>query len=78
VQNISAALEAADVSLDLALSTTRKVHINLFKGKHLVDIREYYDKGGAPAPSVKGIALDASQWASLTAVLDVLHSHVHT
>ncbi|XP_078432112.1 transcriptional coactivator p15 (PC4) family protein (KELP) [Wolffia australiana] len=47
------------------LSGKRKVTIQDFRGRTLVSIREYYDRGGKELPSHKGISLTVEQWASL-------------
>ncbi|XP_073314660.1 RNA polymerase II transcriptional coactivator KELP-like [Primulina huaijiensis] len=46
------------------LSKSRRVTISEFRGRTLVSIREYYNKGGKELPSAKGISLTAEQWAS--------------
>ncbi|CAA7402501.1 unnamed protein product [Spirodela intermedia] len=46
------------------LSSKRKVTIQDFRGRTLVSIREFYDKGGKELPSNKGISLTVDQWAS--------------
>ncbi|XP_073033195.1 RNA polymerase II transcriptional coactivator KELP-like [Primulina eburnea] len=46
------------------LSKSRRVTISEFRGRTLVSIREYYNKGGKDLPSAKGISLTAEQWAS--------------
>ncbi|MQL80965.1 hypothetical protein Taro_013403 [Colocasia esculenta] len=46
------------------LSNRRRVSIQDFRGKTLVSIREYYDKGGKQLPSSKGISLTTEQWAA--------------
>ncbi len=49
------------------LGGKRKVTVGSFKGKVLVNIREYYeDKNtGEEKPGSKGIALSKDQWKSL-------------
>jgi len=48
------------------LDKNRSVTINEFRGKVLVDIREYYqDKDGDTKPGKRGISLSASQWQKL-------------
>ncbi|XP_075496369.1 LOW QUALITY PROTEIN: RNA polymerase II transcriptional coactivator KELP-like [Primulina tabacum] len=46
------------------LSKSRRVTISEFRGRTLVSIREYYNKGGKDLPSAKGISLTAEQWTS--------------
>jgi Transcriptional Coactivator p15 (PC4) len=77
MQQITNAISAEDTSLDVELSSMRKVGILKFKADHMVNIREYYEKDGALAPGSKGIALKAAQWAALTAVMGELHTRVH-
>ncbi|KAM8986592.1 activated RNA polymerase II transcriptional coactivator p15-like [Ara ararauna] len=48
----------------------RYVHVSCFKGKVLVDIREFYaDKDGDMKPGKKGIALSAEQWNQLKEII---------
>ncbi|XP_075216652.1 single stranded-binding protein c31A [Lycorma delicatula] len=44
------------------LESRRFVKVREFKGKVMVDIREYYDADGELKPGKKGISLSASQW----------------
>ncbi|XP_014507274.1 RNA polymerase II transcriptional coactivator KELP [Vigna radiata var. radiata] len=45
------------------LSEKRRVSIQDFRGKTLISIREYYNKGGQELPSNKGISLTEEQWS---------------
>ncbi|XP_061212068.1 activated RNA polymerase II transcriptional coactivator p15-like [Neopsephotus bourkii] len=48
----------------------RYVRVSSFKGKGLVDIREFYtDKDGDVKPGRKGIALSAEQWNQLKEII---------
>ncbi|NXA42640.1 TCP4 polymerase, partial [Eudromia elegans] len=48
----------------------RYVRVSCFKGKVLVDIREFYvDKEGDTKPGRKGIALSAEQWNQLKEIV---------
>ncbi|XP_009330114.1 PREDICTED: activated RNA polymerase II transcriptional coactivator p15-like [Pygoscelis adeliae] len=48
----------------------RYVRVSCFKGKVLVDIREFYaDKEGGMKPGRKGIALSAEQWNQLKEII---------
>ncbi|KAF8067183.1 SUB1 [Scenedesmus sp. PABB004] len=53
---------------DAGLKAARVV---TYKGVTRVDLRSFYrpKEGGAPAPTQKGIGLDAAQWAALVAAL---------
>ncbi len=44
------------------LSGKKKLTVEKFKGKILIDIREYYDAGGELKPTKKGIALSTAEW----------------
>ncbi|KAM0717889.1 hypothetical protein Q7P37_006221 [Cladosporium fusiforme] len=44
------------------LSRTRRVQINEFKGKQLIDFREYYEKDDELLPGKKGISLSMEQF----------------
>ena len=49
----------------MALSSTRRAEVSVFKGKQYVGIREYYEKDGQQLPGKKGISLPADQFATL-------------
>ncbi|KAF7594278.1 hypothetical protein BBP40_009678 [Aspergillus hancockii] len=51
------------------VSKLRRVTISSFRGKTLVNIREYYGKDGQELPGKKGISLPMDQFASLIALL---------
>ncbi|NWS46249.1 TCP4 polymerase, partial [Probosciger aterrimus] len=52
------------------IGNTRYVRVSCFKGKVLVDIREFYaDKDGDMKPGRKGIALSAEQWNQLKEII---------
>ena len=52
----------------------RRATISAFKGRHYVDVREWYSDAasGAPKPGKKGISLGPDQWARLVAGLPAL------
>lgn len=47
------------------LGKNKKVSVREFKGKVLIDIREFYNKDGKDMPGKKGIALSVEQWRKL-------------
>ncbi|OGM39548.1 PX domain protein [Aspergillus bombycis] len=51
------------------ISKMRRVTISSFRGKTLVNIREYYEKDGQELPGKKGISLPIDQFASLLTLL---------
>jgi Transcriptional Coactivator p15 (PC4) len=56
------------VSFDLG--SNRFVTVREFKGKKLVDIREFYQKDGKSLPGKKGISLQAGQFQTLYEIMD--------
>ncbi|KAM6039850.1 activated RNA polymerase II transcriptional coactivator p15-like [Theristicus caerulescens] len=55
----------------------RYVRVSCFKGKVLVDIREFYaDKEGGMKPGRKGIALSAEQWNQLKEIIPEIDAAV--
>ncbi|NXE56623.1 TCP4 polymerase, partial [Casuarius casuarius] len=55
----------------------RYVRVSCFKGKALVDIREFYvDKEGDTKPGRKGIALSAEQWKQLKKIIPEIDAAV--
>ncbi|KAI8043345.1 RNA polymerase II transcriptional coactivator [Drosophila gunungcola] len=52
------------------LEGLRQVRINEFRGRKMVDIREYYEKGGETLPGKKGISLSIKQWKKLLEVAE--------
>ena len=72
-EQLGAALQQKDTSVEVALSGSRKAVVREFKGKHFVDVREFYSgPDGEPRPSSKGCTLGADQWAALVRHLDPL------
>ncbi|KAL9108577.1 MAG: hypothetical protein Q9227_006663 [Pyrenula ochraceoflavens] len=51
------------------LSRTRRVAVSEFKGKQMVNIREYYESGGKTLPGKKGISLTMEQYIALVEAL---------
>lgn len=43
----------------------RRASISCFKGRYMVNIREYYEKDGQQLPGQKGISLPEEQWTRL-------------
>ncbi|CEL01548.1 hypothetical protein ASPCAL01129 [Aspergillus calidoustus] len=51
------------------ISKMRRVTISTFRGKTMVNIREYYEKDGQELPGKKGISLPTDQFSALVALL---------
>ncbi|XP_074650214.1 RNA polymerase II transcriptional coactivator-like [Tubulanus polymorphus] len=58
------------------LSKMRFVSVSEFRGKPLVNIREYYDKDGDLKPGRKGISLSIDQWNMLKQNMDAIDKDV--
>ncbi|CAI5526767.1 unnamed protein product [Closterium sp. Naga37s-1] len=58
------------------LSGKRKLTVSEFKGRLLVSIREYYEKGGKDMPSSKGISLPPDQWDKLVRHIDTVQEAI--
>lgn len=54
---------------ELSAGGTRRVTVNSFKGKMMVNVREYYEKDGQRLPGKKGISMPADQFAVLVEAL---------
>ncbi|EPT04978.1 hypothetical protein FOMPIDRAFT_85531 [Fomitopsis schrenkii] len=62
------------------LGRKRRATVRAFKGKPLLDIREYYGQEGDENPGKKGIALNQDEWEKLKAnasAIDVLFKKVN-
>ncbi|XP_065177304.1 activated RNA polymerase II transcriptional coactivator p15-like [Sycon ciliatum] len=51
------------------LSGKRRLSISEFRGKLLVDIREFYEADGEMKPGRKGISLSLDQWEKLKTLI---------
>ncbi|KAL4768922.1 transcriptional Coactivator p15-domain-containing protein [Aspergillus nidulans var. acristatus] len=54
------------------ISKMRRVTISSFRGKTMVNIREYYEKDGEELPGKKGISLPIDQFSSLVTLLPAI------
>lgn len=52
------------------LQNNRRVTVREFRGRTLVDIREFYEQDGKKLPGKKGIALTKPQWETLLENID--------
>ena len=60
-----------------ALGSMRFANVSEFKGKKLVNIREYFTgKDGKPAPGKKGISLSIEQFKELVKVIPQLEGEI--
>ncbi|XP_016967639.1 RNA polymerase II transcriptional coactivator [Drosophila biarmipes] len=73
----SAAKDAGgDGATTWTLEGLRQVRINEFRGRKMVDIREFYEKNGETLPGKKGISLSIKQWKKLLEVAEEVTSAV--
>ncbi|PIK37731.1 Activated RNA polymerase II transcriptional coactivator p15 [Apostichopus japonicus] len=61
-----------------ALSRQKFVNVREFRGRILIDIREYYDAGGEMKPGKKGISLTVEQWRKLEEKVDEINDSIKT
>jgi len=69
--------EEGDKYVDLG--KRKRATVRTFKGSTFVDIREYYESGGAEKPGKKGISLSLEQWKCLrrsVEAIDTLFSQI--
>lgn len=59
-----------------SLGKMRFVSVSEFRGKALVNIREYYEKDGKTLPGKKGISLSVDQWDKLKKLIDRIDKDV--
>ncbi|XP_030384464.1 RNA polymerase II transcriptional coactivator [Scaptodrosophila lebanonensis] len=65
-----------DGATSWTLEKLRQVRINEFRGRKMVDIREFYEKDGEILPGKKGISLSITQWKKLLEVADEVNRAV--
>ncbi|KIK27761.1 hypothetical protein PISMIDRAFT_92470, partial [Pisolithus microcarpus 441] len=58
------------------LGKKKRATVRVFKGKVLVDIREYFGPDDDEKPGRKGISLSPEQWDVLKGSIDVLDSFI--
>ncbi|KAJ5122858.1 RNA polymerase II transcriptional coactivator KELP [Penicillium atrosanguineum] len=51
------------------ISKMRRVTISSFRGKNMVNVREYYEKDGQELPGKKGISMPMDQFSALIKLL---------
>ncbi|KAJ9228553.1 hypothetical protein DTO166G5_8471 [Paecilomyces variotii] len=59
------------------ISRLRRVTISTFRGKTMVNIREYYEKDGQELPGKKGISLPIEQFSAFVSLLPEIESVLH-
>jgi len=65
-------LTSSDGESYIEIGKQKRITVRQFKGKVLVDIREYYGKEGEERPGKKGISLNMEQWQALTSASDLV------
>ncbi|WOL11838.1 RNA polymerase II transcriptional coactivator KIWI-like [Canna indica] len=66
----------ADGTVVCEISKNRKVLVQQWQGKAMVDIREFYVKDGKELPGKKGILLPMDQWKVLLDHIDEIDQAV--
>ncbi|KAJ5286913.1 ssDNA-binding transcriptional regulator [Penicillium angulare] len=51
------------------ISKMRRVTVSSFRGKNMVNLREYYEKDGQELPGKKGISMPVAQFAAFLKIL---------
>ncbi|KZV95130.1 PC4-domain-containing protein [Exidia glandulosa HHB12029] len=57
--------ESKEPEHHVEIGPRKRCTVRKFKGKVLIDIREYYEKDGESLPGKKGVALSAEEWKKL-------------
>ncbi|EED21770.1 RNA polymerase II transcriptional coactivator, putative [Talaromyces stipitatus ATCC 10500] len=70
-ESLSSSTNKTDANGDIYwdISSHRRVTISEFRGKSMVNIREYYEKDGQELPGKKGISLPIEQFSALVSHL---------
>lgn len=74
--NINTALDAKDEAYFCELGSKKRAGVSSFRGKMMIDVREYYEKDGEMKPGKKGISLPPDQWTALCAAADAFNAAV--
>ncbi|XP_072970727.1 RNA polymerase II transcriptional coactivator KIWI-like isoform X1 [Typha angustifolia] len=70
---LSPSIGASKEILICEISSTRRVVLRKWKGVTMVDIREFYEKGGEQLAGRKGISLPKDQWKILCDHIDEIN-----
>ena len=54
----------------------RFVNVSEFRGKKMVNIREYYESNGKTLPGKKGISLSLEQWDKLKSFISQIDADI--
>lgn len=66
----------ADGEIYFDLTKTRRVTLRKWKGKNLVDIREFWGDQGDLKPGKKGISLTVEQWKRLLEIVPEISKRI--
>ncbi|KAI9725559.1 MAG: hypothetical protein M1828_003047 [Chrysothrix sp. TS-e1954] len=70
--------DSSEPAWDLNGSGTRRITVSEFKGKTMINIREFYGKDGAKLPGKKGISLPIDQWQMLINAMPEIETALKT
>ncbi|XP_003389148.1 PREDICTED: activated RNA polymerase II transcriptional coactivator p15-like [Amphimedon queenslandica] len=79
-KSAAATTQSSDIDTEelIPLSAKRFVNVRTFKGRIMIDIREYYvNDDGENRPGKKGISLSVDQWEKLKEAMETIDERIH-
>mmetsp|Transcript_39250 Transcript_39250/g.44690 ORF Transcript_39250/g.44690 Transcript_39250/m.44690 type:complete len:162 (+) Transcript_39250:45-530(+) len=75
-EDMPSGMEIIKDEVHFELSSKKKCIVRKFRGKVLIDLREFWEKDGQLLPTKKGVALNSEGWAQLKKWIPYIDSSI--